>query len=126
MCGITSLAPLRKLSEQTPWVTTSSGSNNTGNWRPQWIECGSLGAHQKVRMASSTSNKDSPGKRHHYVPASYLGRFSANPTKRYRRRPLYVARRGLGRAFLQSAENLAFQDDLYALADPNPSWLGTH
>lgn len=64
------------------------------------------------------------GKSQHYLPASYLARFSADSTSiRGRKRVLNVLRRDRPQdPFLQTANNLGCRDDLYTLtqlSDPN-------
>jgi len=55
------------------------------------------------------------GRRDHFLPAAYLGRFSDVLTGRARRRPLYVADRRASSTFTQSAENIARRPGLYDL-----------
>jgi hypothetical protein len=74
---------------------------------------------------SSRPSEERAGSRHHYLPASYIGRFSFEKTGRLRRRPVWVRRKDVDRAFVQSAENVAFQNDLYRLPNAT-SWLGSH
>ncbi len=67
-----------------------------------------------------------PGRRDHYLPAAYLGRFSNITTRRARKRPLHVADRRATSTFVQSAENIACRPGLYDLPEPDTDWLGDH
>jgi hypothetical protein len=61
----------------------------------------------------------------HFIPAAYLGRFSAISTGRSRKRPLYVAdRRAPARPIIATAEKLAAVAGLYDLEDPSSQWHG--
>ena len=54
----------------------------------------------------------------HYLPAAYLGGFSNSEERRLRKRTLWAARRHVGQAFRQSAENLGYSRGLYRLEEP--------
>lgn len=59
------------------------------------------------------------GRRQHFIPAAYLGRFSARGTGALRDRPLWVMRRGAKAPFVRKAADLSFRRDLYTLShDP--------
>lgn len=61
----------------------------------------------------------------HFIPAAYLGRFSAIETGRLRRRPLYVAdRRAPVKSIVATAERLAAVAGLYDLEEPASQWHG--
>ena len=52
---------------------------------------------------------------HHYLPASYLGRFSASDSPVSRSRPLWVSRRGNPAVFKTPAAHLGARQNLYAV-----------
>ncbi len=51
----------------------------------------------------------------HYLPATYLAGFSSSPATRARKSVLWVARRGRGSLFQQTAENLAARHNMYTI-----------
>jgi hypothetical protein len=56
----------------------------------------------------------SPGARQHFLPASFIARFSEDPSPDPRRRVLYVAKRGGHEPFSVVAERAAFVRNLYS------------
>src|SRR5438105_4714605 len=56
----------------------------------------------------------SPGARQHFLPASFIARFSEDPNPDPRRRVLYVAKRGGHEPFSVVAERAAFVRNLYS------------
>ncbi len=77
-------------------------------------------------LAAVNTDPVPQGRRDHFLPAAYLGRFSDVLTGRARRRPLYVADRRTSSTFTQSAENIACRPGLYDLPGPSDGWLGEH
>ncbi len=55
--------------------------------------------------------------KHHYQPAALIGGFSADSSRSLRERVVWVRRRGMSRAFYNSAENLGYVRDLYTLIE---------
>jgi hypothetical protein len=55
--------------------------------------------------------------RHHYVPAAFIGRFSADPGSRARESLVWVRNRGVGVPFVEKAENVGHVRGLYDTAD---------
>jgi len=55
--------------------------------------------------------------KHHYLPAALIGGFSADSSRPLRERVVWVRRRGVSRAFHNSAENLGYVRDLYTLIE---------
>src|SRR5438045_3616532 len=56
--------------------------------------------------------------RDHYLPASVIGRFSADRTSSARERMVFVVRKGRKAAFLVKAAKIGFVHDLYEMAYP--------
>ncbi len=61
--------------------------------------------------------------RDHYVPASVIGRFSAESAAVSRDRRVFVVRKGRKAAFAVKAEGIGFTNDLYGMSHP-PVWGG--
>lgn len=55
------------------------------------------------------------GASQHYIPASFLGRFSPHANGRLRERPVWVLEAGHERAQLSAAEEIGCEDNLYQL-----------
>jgi hypothetical protein len=58
-----------------------------------------------------------PGPKQHFLPAAFIGGFSDADAGPPRRRPVWVARRGVEQPFQARAERMAVQKDLYTLED---------
>jgi len=68
------------------------------------------------------------GARQHFLPAAFIGGFSATERGPGRERIVWVARRD-GRAFREKAENLAYERHLYTLTTgigPDPTAVDRH
>jgi hypothetical protein len=55
--------------------------------------------------------------RDHYLPAAFLGRFTGDSNPNFRKRKLWVLRRGQAAPFNTAAENVGGINDLYTLQD---------
>jgi hypothetical protein len=64
-----------------------------------------------------------PGKRQHFLPAAYLGRFSSDNHTKMRERRVHVVRRRSAGPSQERAENIAAKARLYTLPNPKPGWL---
>jgi hypothetical protein len=64
-----------------------------------------------------TSEARSAGTYQHYLPASLLGRFSWQATKRARNRPLWVSSLETPRPYVSSASKIAGEVGLYDVTD---------
>jgi len=65
-------------------------------------------------------------RRDHYLPAAYVGRFSAATNGGLRDRRLIINDRRAPAPFAHTAQKVAFQAGLYDLPEPDSGWLGEH
>lgn len=56
-----------------------------------------------------------PGQLHHYLPAGFIGRFSADTTGPLRERPVFVLEPDKDNAAATKAESIGYEKDLYTL-----------
>lgn len=66
-------------------------------------------------MSRVTASQSARGSRHHWIPAAFIGRFSAQTSGRLRKRSLWVANRVAQEPFISTPERRAHQLGLYDL-----------